>query len=96
MPVVANPGDLGAGQMTSVDLQGVRVGLANVEGAFYAFSDACSHDGLSLSAGRLDGTTLTCSCGSRFDLLSGNVLSGPALKRIRTFRVQVSGDELRI
>lgn len=96
MPTVATSTEIRSGTMRHIDLQGTPVGVANVDGKFYAFSDVCPHLGCSPSAGKLDGMTITCTCGSQFDLASGRVLAGPAVKRIRTFRVQVEGDELKI
>ena len=97
MPSVGKVTEIEPGQMKAVDLQGTRVGLANVDGHFYAFSDVCPHDEDLLSSGSLNGLELTCRTdGSRFDLSSGNVLMGPATKRIRTYRVQVEGDDIRI
>lgn len=83
--------------MRCIDLQGDRVVVANAGGLFYAFSDVCTHLGCSLSEGRLEGTVVTCARdGSQFDIRSGNVLTGPAANRIRTYRVQAYGDEIRI
>jgi 3-phenylpropionate/trans-cinnamate dioxygenase ferredoxin subunit len=97
MPVVATRADLSSGQMKRVDLQGSYVGVVNVEGAFFAFTDTCPHDGASLSMGSIEGNVLICpKDGSRFDLSSGNVVKGPAFKRIRTYRIQIKGDELYI
>ena len=97
MPVVATRNDLSTGEMKRVDLQGSYVGVVNVGGAFFAFTDTCPHDGASLSLGTIEGTVLICpKDGSRFDLSSGNVLKGPAFKRIRTYRIQIKGDELHI
>jgi nitrite reductase/ring-hydroxylating ferredoxin subunit len=83
--------------MKGVDLQGSPVGIANVDGRFYAFSNACPNLDCLLTDGRLEGMTLTCSRhGSQFDLASGHVIKGPAIGRIRTYRVQTEGDELHI
>ena len=89
--------EIACGQMKVLHLYGVAVAIANVEGAFYAISDVCPHDGSSLSQGSLDGKTVTCPTdGSRFDLASGSVLSGPASARVRTYHVQVRDDEIRV
>jgi nitrite reductase/ring-hydroxylating ferredoxin subunit len=97
MPVVASRTEIAPGEMKGIDLQGTPVGVANVAGQYHAFSDACPHGPCKLSGGTLDGTVLTCPChGCKFDLASGGVLGGPATTRIRTFRVQVEGDEIRI
>ena len=97
MPSVIKSIEIGPGQMTAVDLYGVAVAIANVGGTFYAISDACPHGACSLSLGMLDGKVVTCRIdGSQFDLPSGSVLSGPAKTRVRTYRVQIDGDELNI
>ncbi len=97
MSITIKTSQLAPGHITSADLYGVKVAIANVGGAFYAISDACPFDAAALSQGRLEGNVVTCGTdGSRFDLLSGSVLSGPATGRVRTYRVQVYGDELRI
>lgn len=97
MSGVISSGEIALGAMKSVDLHGVAVAIANVGGAFYAISDACPHAGCSLSHGSLQGSVVTCpNDGSQFDLASGHVLTGPAKVRVRTYRVQVRGDELRI
>ncbi len=96
MPTVATSNQIMPGEMRRIDLQGTPVAVANIGGKFYAFADACTYLGCSLSEGRLDGMVITCSCGSQFDLASGRVLAGPAISRIRTYRVQVEGEELRI
>ena len=89
--------EIAPGRMRSVDLHGVAVAIANVDGAFYGIGDACSHAGCSLSDGSLEGSVVTClNDGSQFDLASGHVLTGPATLRVRTYRVQVHGTELRI
>lgn len=97
MPSVIRSCEIAPGQMMAVDLQGVPVAIANSGGAFYAFSDVCPHAACSLSKGRLEANVVTCpSDGSQFDLASGHVLTGPAKVRVRTYRVQIKGDELCI
>jgi 3-phenylpropionate/trans-cinnamate dioxygenase ferredoxin component len=97
MPSVGTITDLQPGQMRAVDLQGTRVAIANVNGRYYAFSNVCPHDDSHLTLGDFENPEAICPVdGSRFDLASGNVLQGPALKRIRTYRIQIEGDELRI
>ena len=96
-PTAIKPDEIAPGQMAALDVHGVPVAIANVGGDFYAVGDACPYDGCSLSEGSLDGMVVTCrNDGSRFDLASGHVLAGPAMVRVRTYRVQVRGDELMI
>jgi len=97
MPTIAKSAEIVPGQMTSIDLQGTRVAVANIGGTFYAFTDTCPHAGCSLAEGQLDGMTVTCRChGSQFDIATGHVVTGPARDRVRTYRVQVENGELRI
>ncbi len=73
-------GDLPEGDMRHLELAGVDVLLARVRGRFYAISDRCGHEGARLSAGRLEGTVVTCPAhASRFDLATGRAISGPAM-----------------
>ena len=97
MPTVLNSRDIAPGRMTAVDLYGVPVAIANVGGVFYAISDCCPHAACSLSRGALDGKVVTRRRdGSQFDLVSGHVLTGPATVRVRTYRIQIHGNELNI
>jgi nitrite reductase/ring-hydroxylating ferredoxin subunit len=83
--------------MKAFDLQGSPVGVANVDGKYFAFSNSCPRLGCVLTDGLLEGLTITCRThGTQFDLLSGQALKGPSNGRIRTYRVQRDGDELRI
>lgn len=67
-----------------IDIDGTAVAIADVEGAFYAFDDECSHRECPLSEGELAGAIITCPCHkSRFDVRTGAVLNGPATDPIR-------------
>jgi nitrite reductase/ring-hydroxylating ferredoxin subunit len=68
-----------------------RISVARVDGHLYAFDDLCSCGGRScpLSGGLLSGTTLMCQChGSRFDVTTGAVISGPATDPLIMYEVQ--------
>lgn len=94
---VGRPGDIAAGQMRAVDVDGTRVNVANVAGQFYAIDDACTHARCSLANGTLAGTTVTCAChGSQFDVTSGAVLRGPATRPERSRRVRVENGNLLV
>jgi 3-phenylpropionate/trans-cinnamate dioxygenase ferredoxin component len=89
--------DVAPGQMRAFDVAGTKVDVANANGHLYAFDDTCTHRGCSLATGRLDGTTLTCSChGSQFDVTSGAVVHGPAARPVRSRSVQIAGEDLLV
>jgi len=82
------------GILRAVDVLGRRVAIANVNGTFYAFEDACTHLGCSLATkGRISGTTVICDChGSEFDVQTGTVLHGPATRPLHTYPVDAEGN----
>src|ERR1700744_115876 len=73
-----------------------RISAARVADRLYAFDDLCTCADRScpLSGGLLTGTTLMCQChGSRFDVLTGAVLNGPATEPLNGYPVrEVDGD----
>jgi nitrite reductase/ring-hydroxylating ferredoxin subunit len=89
--------DVPANGMVVVDLQGTRIAVANVEGAYYAFDDECTHEQCSLAEGDLAGTTVTCMChGAEFDVRSGAVLAPPAVVPIKVYRTRIEDDALHV
>jgi len=66
-----------------------RVSVARIRGKLYAFDDLCTHEGCQPSAGLLTGTTLMCPChGSQYDILTGEVVRGPAKRSVATYHVR--------
>lgn len=89
--------DVPANGMVTVNVKGVRIAVANVDGAYYAFDDECTHEQCSLAEGDLAGTTVTCMChGAEFDVRSGAVLAPPAVVPVKVYRTRVEGDALHI
>lgn len=89
--------DVSTGSLRAFDVLGLKVAVANADGHLYAFEDTCTHTGCSLARGTLTGTTVTCGChGSQFDVTSGAVVRGPASRPVRSWPVQVAGDDLLI
>ncbi len=94
---VAKAAEIPAGGMKLVDLDGDKVVVANVDGTFLAFGNACTHVGGPLDEGDLDGETVICPWhASVFDITSGKPLGGPAEESIPIYEVQVAGDEIRV
>ena len=76
----------------------VSLALASVDGAWYAVEDRCSHAACPFSEeATLEGSTIVCNChGSEFDLLTGEVLRGPAEYDVRSVAVRVTGDAIEV
>lgn len=94
---VASTSDLPIGRSLCVTVNGHKVALFNVDGAYYAIDDRCSHAEASLSEGDIDGDVVICPRhGARFDIRSGRALSLPAWTPVATWPVKVEGDAIYI
>ena len=89
--------DLAPGTGTVVELNGVRIAIFNVDGAFYAMSDTCTHASGPLSEGELDGTVVTCPFhGATFDIKTGAALGPPASDGVRIYEVKTEGGNVLV
>jgi nitrite reductase/ring-hydroxylating ferredoxin subunit len=90
--------DIPVGGLEAVDVHGRRIAVANVDGTYYAFDEACTHEQCSLvEEGELAGATVTCVChGSQFDVRTGRVLAPPARLPVKVYDIRVEGDALQI
>lgn len=78
----------GASLRLSID--GTVLTLARLGGQLYAFQEFCTHRYGPLSEGELKGCAVSCPWHqSKFDVRTGEVISGPAKLPLRTFRVEV-------
>jgi nitrite reductase/ring-hydroxylating ferredoxin subunit len=76
-----------------------RISIARVGCNLYAFDDlcTCSQAGCPLSGGLLTHTTIMCQChGSRFDITTGAVISGPATAALNLYEVREVEGSVRI
>jgi nitrite reductase/ring-hydroxylating ferredoxin subunit/uncharacterized membrane protein len=94
---VARRDELGVNQMKLVEIDGHRVVVARTEDGHVAFDDHCTHRGGSLAGGVMICGTVQCPWhGSQFDTRTGALRAGPAERAIRTYRVEESGEEVRL
>ena len=92
---VASVSEIPPGEMKAVVIEDTPVALYNVNGAFYATCDTCSHEEASLAEGWLDDDVVTCpSHGAEFNVRTGDVLALPATEPIVTYPVRVEGDDV--
>ncbi|MDP9238613.1 MAG: non-heme iron oxygenase ferredoxin subunit [Chloroflexota bacterium] len=99
MPVqtVAKVSDTPPGTITVHEVDGKRIALCNVNGRFYAIDDVCTHDGGSLDQGELEGELVECPRhGAKFDVTDGRPVTLPAVRPVKTYKVQVEGDEVKV
>ncbi len=93
----ASVDDLPPGTSKVVTVEGRRIALFNVNGTFYAVDDTCTHEEASLGAGAVYGEIVACpKHGSRFHLLTGRVLSLPAVVPLNTYEVKVEAGQVLV
>ena len=108
---IARTGELKDGGKKKVTAQGQEIMLARVGEKYYAVQNRCAHLGGDLSAGKLEGTIITCPRhGSQFDITDGHNVRwmrgagfaaalGKIVKSprpIRAYKVKVAGDIISV
>lgn len=79
------------------DLGGVEVAVFLVDGRYRALGGRCPHVRGPLALGRVEGGAVVCPWhGARFDLGTGEPVSGPAEEGVPVFAVRRLGDELEV
>ncbi len=93
---VAKAEDIAAGQGRTVEVEGKRIAVFNVDGAFYAIDDTCVHRGGPLGQGQLEGAVVSCPWHSwRFDVKTGASLTNPAA-RVGCYPIKIEGADVLV
>lgn len=94
---VATTEEIAPGARKSVIVDDVPALLLRVGDDYYCIEDVCTHDGQPLTNGPIDNCAITCPRhGARFDLKTGKALCMPATEPVRTFPVEVRGNEIHV
>lgn len=99
MPFVkaANVSDVASAQGKAVTVSGKNLALFNCNGVFYAIDNQCTHRQAPLAEGECAGDQVVCPLhGAVFHLPTGQPLSPPARVGVKTYKVQVVGDEVQV
>ncbi len=81
---VAETSEIPIGNLKMVKLEGKEILITNANGNYYAIGNRCTHAGGDLSKGSLEGNIITCPRhGSKFDVTTGKVVSGPKILFLR-------------
>jgi nitrite reductase/ring-hydroxylating ferredoxin subunit len=92
---VAALGELPAGGLRRVDVDGTAIVLARVGDSVYACGDVCAHQGGPLSEGRLSGVRLACPWhGWMYDVRTGVCLLPGRGARVPNYPVRVDSGEV--
>lgn len=83
------------GKAKAIHLEKFKVAVFNIDGKFYAIKDACPHAEYPLAKGVLHGDVVACSSHNwQFNVKTGQCLRGNPDICIRTFEIEVRGDEI--
>ncbi len=94
---VAQRSEITSAELKLVEVGGEQIVLADLDGTLIAFSNVCTHAECDLVYGALDGEELECDChGSVFNVVSGEVLEGPATDRLPVYAVRVEGGDVLV
>jgi nitrite reductase/ring-hydroxylating ferredoxin subunit len=92
--VVLHRDALSPGEVTEVIIGGTAIAIANVDGTFYALSNACPHAGGPLGEGELKGSLLRCPYhGWTYDVADGRCQTNPDVQAT-TFEVHVEREAI--
>ena len=84
-----------SGKPVAIEVDGVAVCLTRVGDEVFAVEDTCTHSEASLSEGEVTGTKIECWLhGAEFDLRTGDALTPPATSALKTFKVEINGNQV--
>ncbi|MEO5510614.1 MAG: non-heme iron oxygenase ferredoxin subunit [Longimicrobiales bacterium] len=90
--------DVPPNTLLGVEVDEIRICLANADGKIYAFQDNCTHKDFPMAAGSVHGgATIECAWhGARFDMATGKAIRLPAIKPLKTYEVTLDGDDILV
>jgi nitrite reductase/ring-hydroxylating ferredoxin subunit len=94
---VAKTNEIKPGEGKLIEVEDHEIALFNCEGSYYAIDNTCTHQGGPLCEGDLEGNKVICPWhGAEFDVKTGNVVAPPAEESVKSYRVDVDGDSIKI
>ena len=94
---IAKTSEVPPGTIRVFEVDAKRIAVCNVNGRFYAIDDVCTHDGGPLDRGELEGNLVECPRhGAKFDVTSGRPVTLPAVVPVKTYQVEVEGDDVKV
>ncbi len=94
---VATVGEIEPGRAKRVEVGEEAIAVFNLDGAYYAIGDTCSHEEASLSEGDVFGDCVECPLhGAEFDITTGKNLTLPAVSPVPSYPVKLEGDAILV
>jgi nitrite reductase/ring-hydroxylating ferredoxin subunit len=89
--------DIPEGGMVGSSTGAVPLLVAMIGGVLTALESTCTHRGCNVANGRVVERIVICPChGSKFDLITGEVKGGPAVRPLKKHNVKIVKDEIII
>lgn len=94
---VAAKGDVAEGACIGVRVGEKEVAIYQMDGAFYATENVCSHEYALLTEGWMENGCIECPLhAAQFDIKTGKALSAPADEDIAVYPVKIEGDDVLV
>ncbi len=88
---------LSVGELMSFKVKGHEILAVNLGSKIVGLDGRCTHAGAPLAEGTLEGEVLTCPWHySQFNVVTGEVIGGPAGKPLKTYRIKQKDDAVFI
>ena len=85
------------GSVISFQMNGKEVMVINNAGQLFCLQARCTHAGAPLAEGTIEGDILTCPWhGSKFRITDGEVIKGPAVKKLQVYKSNITDNFLYI
>jgi nitrite reductase/ring-hydroxylating ferredoxin subunit len=85
------------GEIEPFTLEGRAIVVARDGGALYGFDESCTHKRCSLLDGEIEDGVVSCPChGAEFDLVTGDVLVGPATIPLPIHQIRVEDGRILV
>jgi nitrite reductase/ring-hydroxylating ferredoxin subunit len=90
---VARLGEVAPGEAVRVAAAGRAIALFNLDGAYFATDDTCTHARASLADGYVEGEIVECPLHfGRFEIRTGKACGAPCTVDLATYPVRVEGE----
>ena len=94
---VAKTGDLDEGEAMQVIVGRKEIAIYNLDGAFYATDDICTHAYASLADGYVEGELIECPLhGGCFDIKTGKAMTAPVTEDLKVYEVKIDGEQILV
>ncbi len=94
---VATTSDLEEDEAIQVRVGSHEIALINLQGAFFALDDICTHAYASMSDGYIEDGCIECPLhGAMFDIKTGKAVSPPADEDLKSYEVRVENDDILV